>query len=199
MNTYNPQQTRQTILSAAFEEIYHNGYRAASLNKILERTGLTKGALYHHFPNKQSLGYAVLDEVLSCGVDEYFLKPLAQHENAIDGLKAVFGAAFEMLSETDVQHGCPINNMGQEMAPHDEVLRERLRVIYSRWRDGFSAYLKQGQQKGQVAKSIDAQDAGSFLVAALAGCRSLAKSTGSTEEMAACRRGLEFYIESLRA
>jgi len=58
MQSTNP--TRRKILESAFHEIHRNGFQAASLNPILERTGVTKGALYHHFPNKQTLGYAVL-------------------------------------------------------------------------------------------------------------------------------------------
>ena len=60
----NPEQTRQALLEAAFEEIYRVGFQAASLDRILDRAGVTKGALYHHFKNKLELGYAVLEEVV---------------------------------------------------------------------------------------------------------------------------------------
>ena len=56
--------TRQIILQAAFDEIYAHGFQAASLTKILSTTGVTKGALYYYFPNKLTLGYAVVDEIL---------------------------------------------------------------------------------------------------------------------------------------
>jgi len=55
--------TRSKILFAAYKEIHLHGFQAASLNNILAHTGVTKGALYHHFPNKTELGYAVIDEV----------------------------------------------------------------------------------------------------------------------------------------
>ena len=48
--------TRGKILNAAYREIHTNGFQSASLNNILARTGLAKGALYHHFPNKTELG-----------------------------------------------------------------------------------------------------------------------------------------------
>ena len=35
----NPDQTRETILQAAFEEIYEHGFQAASLDRILKHTG----------------------------------------------------------------------------------------------------------------------------------------------------------------
>ena len=59
-----PDATRDKLLQAAFEEIYRRGFQAASLDTILAKAGVTKGALYHHFPDKAALGYAVVDEVV---------------------------------------------------------------------------------------------------------------------------------------
>src|SRR5687767_2521715 len=59
-----PDVTRSKLLKAAFEEIYRRGFQAARLDTILAKAGVTKGALYHHFPDKASLGYAVVDDVV---------------------------------------------------------------------------------------------------------------------------------------
>jgi AcrR family transcriptional regulator len=59
-----PEVTRQRLLQAAFEEIYRRGYQGASLDTILDQAGVTKGALYHHFPDKAELGYAVVDDIV---------------------------------------------------------------------------------------------------------------------------------------
>ena len=64
MQTKQPDQTRDKILHSAFCEIHRQGFQAASIANILQDTGLTKGALYHHFPTKQALGLAVIDEVI---------------------------------------------------------------------------------------------------------------------------------------
>ena len=62
--TRNLAETRAAILEAAFEEIYAHGFHASSIDAILERTELTKGALFHQFASKLELGYAVVDEVI---------------------------------------------------------------------------------------------------------------------------------------
>src|SRR2546422_9784373 len=54
-----PDATRKKLLQAAFEEIYRRGFQGASLETILAAAGVTKGALYHHFPDKAALGYFV--------------------------------------------------------------------------------------------------------------------------------------------
>ena len=59
-----PDVTRQRLLECAFDEIHKRGFRSASLDAILDKAGVTKGALYHHFDNKNALGYAVLDELV---------------------------------------------------------------------------------------------------------------------------------------
>jgi AcrR family transcriptional regulator len=52
------------LLQAAFEEMHCYGFQAASVSAILARTGVTKGALYYHFPTETQLGYAVVEEVI---------------------------------------------------------------------------------------------------------------------------------------
>jgi AcrR family transcriptional regulator len=45
--------TRRKILDAAIDVFGDVGYAAAGWNTIIERTGMTKGALYHHFDSKE--------------------------------------------------------------------------------------------------------------------------------------------------
>lgn len=55
------ERTRHAILSTAREEFASKGYAQAATNVIVERTGLTRGALYHHFRDKQALFEAVFE------------------------------------------------------------------------------------------------------------------------------------------
>ncbi|MES2308852.1 MAG: TetR/AcrR family transcriptional regulator, partial [Verrucomicrobiota bacterium] len=61
-------ETRARIVQSAFEEVHRHGYQGASISQIIERAGITKGALFHHFKNKQELGYAVIDECCGCSI-----------------------------------------------------------------------------------------------------------------------------------
>src|SRR5579875_1575903 len=54
--------TRRKILDAAIDVFSEVGYAAASWGTIIERTGMTKGALYHHFDSKESLASAIIEE-----------------------------------------------------------------------------------------------------------------------------------------
>lgn len=58
-----PDITRQRLLECAFDEIHKRGFRSASLDAILDKAGVTKGALYHHFPSKLALFESVFDRL----------------------------------------------------------------------------------------------------------------------------------------
>lgn len=55
-------RTRQTILLAAAKVFEEHGYQAATISEILAAAGVTKGALYFHFPSKEHLAEGVLHE-----------------------------------------------------------------------------------------------------------------------------------------
>ena len=54
--------TRQKILDAAMDLFSEVGYAAAGLGEIIERAGMTKGALYHHFDSKEALATAIIEQ-----------------------------------------------------------------------------------------------------------------------------------------
>ncbi len=53
--------TRERILDAALEVFARKGYHRASVDDIVRASGTSKGAVYHHFPNKESVFLALVD------------------------------------------------------------------------------------------------------------------------------------------
>src|SRR5277367_213620 len=54
--------TRRKILDAAVEVFNEVGFAAADRGAIIERTGMTKGAFYHHFDSMESLASAIIED-----------------------------------------------------------------------------------------------------------------------------------------
>jgi AcrR family transcriptional regulator len=55
--------TRQLLVSVARELFTEQGYAATSVEDIIERAGVARGALYHHFSGKDALFRAVYEAV----------------------------------------------------------------------------------------------------------------------------------------
>lgn len=194
----NPDVTRQRILDAAFHEIYRNGFQGMRLDEVLAATGLTKGALYHHFPNKRALGYAVVDEVIRSTFDGMWLQPLKNAANPLQGLITVIEQLPDLKSPEILRYGCPLNNLAQEMSPLDEGFRKRLDYLFRIWHDVTEEALERARQQGLIRKDVDCDATATFIQAALEGCIGIAKNAQSKERLRICNQGLIDYLHSLR-
>ncbi len=192
------EETRQRLLEAAFEEIHRYGFQAASISRILRHTGVTKGALYHHFPSKKALGYAVLDELIRDRMREFWIEPLHRGDPIDVMIQTITEAGREMTLD-DIRLGCPLANLSQEMSPVDEGFRERIEAIYAEWRQGLSEALRRGQAAGQVRADVDTDATAVLVVASLEGCLASAKNAQRHELLIQCGGALIRFLDGLRA
>jgi AcrR family transcriptional regulator len=191
-------KTRQTLLEAAFSEIHQQGFQAASINAILHKSGVTKGALYHHFKSKNELGYAVLDEWIQPYLISTWIEPL-QNQSAppLERLKQTIKRAGANLDDAAIRLGCPLNNLAQEMSPIDEAFRHRTDRLYQSWQDSIAATLAEAQRHGVLRNDLNPADTALFILAAMEGCMSIAKSAQSRQLLLRCGEGLLGYLDSL--
>ena len=194
-----PEQTRAELLQAAFKEVHENGFQAASLQRILANTNFTKGALYHHFPNKKAMGLAVLDEVVGEAIYQYQIAPLEQVDNPVPVLLKLIDEGIDGITDEDIRLGCPMNNLSQEMSPLDDEFREHLRQIFERWRTALADALRRGQKKGHIRREVNCDQASIFIIATYQGSFGMGKTYQSVELFKSCAAQLRVYLEALRA
>ena len=191
--------TRAILLSAAAREIHHYGFQAASLARILADSGVTKGALYHHFPSKLALGYAVLEERYAPLLRQTWIAPLARAgSDPIDVLVAIISAAGERMTLQDIGLGCPVNNLAQEMSAVEPGFRMRIEALFEEWRAAIAAALMRASQEQRLRPGIDPHAVACFVVASLEGCVGMAKNAQSKKILRKCGAGLIDYLQSLR-
>ena len=198
MTKRDPDRTRKVILEAAFWEIHRNGFHAAGLDHIAEGTGVTKGAIYHHFPNKSALGHAVLDEVIKPWIFDRWLTPLGETDDPIEGIQRVMRTAIGEMSEEMCCLGCPLNNLAQELSAVDEEFRVKIEAILTEWRETLAEAFQRGQKAGYVRTDVDPLATATFLIAAVEGMAGVAKTTHSREVLVDMATPARVFLESLR-
>lgn len=194
-----PDRTRDAILQAAFDEIHRHGFQAASVDAILSRTGVTKGALYYHFPTKTHLGYAVVEEVIRQRILQRWGHVLGETEDPIDHLieKLRYEAQHCWPLEA-LQVGCPVNNLANEMSPIDEGFRQRIEQVFQDWREIIARMIEQGRNSGQVRADANAAQVATFFVAAVEGTISMAKNAQDPKLLQGNFTMLQTYLAALR-
>lgn len=194
-----PDATRDALVEAAFEEIYRHGFQAASLSSILAKTSLTKGALYHHFPTKNDLGLAVIEDVVREGLDAMFFSPLRESAEPFATLLEIIRRKGQQTEHERISLGCPLNNLMQEMSPLDKDFKHHLNAVLTEWQTTITEALQRAQQQGTVRRDLDCRAAALFIVASWEGCAGVAKNLQSVKEFRLCMKQLEAYVASLAA
>jgi AcrR family transcriptional regulator len=194
----NPENTRLKILLAAFQEIHRYGFQGMRVDQVLKKTGLKKGALYHHFSSKQVLGYAVLDELIKKRISELFVTPLKDFNNPLEGIYNVINGIGQSATNKSLSLGCPLNNLAQEMSPIDEGFRTRIEKIFQEWQMALAEALEKGQQQGFVNQSINTKDSALFILTSVEGAIGMTKNHQNKEIFICYCSELKRYLNSLK-
>ena len=194
-----PQRTRERLLQAAFREVFRYGFQNAGIDTILASTGVTKGALYHHFESKEALGYAVVEEIVAKLTSDRWMLPLEQSKDKhpIDALIGVVRAIPHRPK--DVKSGCALVNLTQEMSQLNEQFRKRLERIFQAWQESIATALQEGQHAGTVRSDLIPDETASFLIAMVEGYEVLAKNAQDAKVWNMGTKNIAGWLSSLRA
>ncbi|MGK5733291.1 ScbR family autoregulator-binding transcription factor [Streptomyces sp. URMC 124] len=174
-------RTRQNILEAAAVVFDERGYDAATINEILARAEVTKGALYFHFPSKEDLAHAVIDaqaEATSALLD---LPGGCRMQRLVD-----LGMVFSHQLLTDpvlrgsvrltMEHGSPaLHRSGP----------------FTGWTELHTRLLVEGKERGEVLPDVVPWEVAELIVGAFGGINALSQTLSDRADLE--RRAIVLY------
>ena len=192
-----PDKTKTKILEVASSIFHQKGYNGTSLSDILAAAEVSKGALYHHFSNKQELLYAVFDEVYR----HLFLDRWQSVLSSDDPLENVAQVVLNMANEGSDEEmccGCPIHNISAELAATDDGLRQRVDNLYC----DLTSIIKQGVERAkeleQVPQTVDSQRVALLFMCSLNGMPQMVKSCQDRQMFTELTAALADYLRSFK-
>jgi AcrR family transcriptional regulator len=105
------ESTRQALVDSALDLFTKRGYAGTSLETIVKRARVTKGALYHHFSGKQALFEAAFDQVETAAMDRLTAVVGGggpAWERAMAGIQAYVRVCLEPAYQRIVIHEAPV-------------------------------------------------------------------------------------------
>ena len=184
-------------MRAAFGEIYERGFQAASVNDIVARTEVTKGAFFHYFPTKNDLGYAIADEVLRDMMLRRWIRPLNAYRNPVQGMVKTYRNLMEETTDEELSLGCPLNNLTQEMSAVDPIFKEKLRDVLQTWIGETEKHLRRAKDEGYLRPNVDVRMAAETAVMMEEGSAALVKNLGDRKVYWSLYEGFRLFMESI--
>ncbi|MFV0494746.1 TetR family transcriptional regulator [Mycobacterium sp.] len=156
--------TRRKILDSAIVVFGEVGYAAAGWGAIVDRTGMTKGALYHHFDSKEALASEIIDEgteVLVSAFHDACGPGMPGLENIIHG---TFVMARVLASD---RTACAADQLAAALSGYNDAAARRC----AGWAANLSAQLERAVAEGDLRADIDVEAFSVSIVGALIGAR----------------------------
>ncbi len=191
--------TRDLLLTQNYKALHLSGFQGLRTDKVLSDLQITKGAFYHYFPDKLSLGYAIVDEILRPNYLNLWKKAEENQENPIGSIITLldYHQKHILKSDEDAKLGCPLNNLVQEMAPLDEGFRNRLQFILAEQRRMIANAFRNAQKKRLIRNESDPDELALFVLSSIEGSFSMAKALQSKKAFDQCINQLKNWLTTL--
>jgi AcrR family transcriptional regulator len=154
------EQRREEILRAAETCFTERGYHGTTIDHIAERCGLSKGAIYWHFPGKRELFLALFDHYREMLVE--VRRSVGAAASAADGLRSFARGAFFEL--TDMVSLAELTLEYMAHASRDEEVRARFRLMYEDLKAIVVELVERGLQDGTF-RDVDPESVARVLTA----------------------------------
>ncbi|MFF3333601.1 ScbR family autoregulator-binding transcription factor [Streptomyces sp. NPDC002888] len=180
-------RTRQAILIAAAQVFDEVGYEAATISQILQKSGVTKGALYFHYASKEEIA----QEVLAQQVDSLPVVP-PQELKLQDAVDQALLLAYLLKKDT----GDPIVQGGVRLTVDRGSVKDGLdrRAPMRQWTHHTLELFEQAKESGEVLPHVDVARIAELSVGAFTGVQLLSNIMSDREDLVERVADLYMYL-----
>jgi AcrR family transcriptional regulator len=188
------ERTREFIVEKTAPVFNRKGYAGTSMSDLTDSTGLTKGAIYGNFENKDEVALAAFDYNLLRMVEQ--VRGLqSTHPTALGKLQAYITVYRRGLTKPTLSAGCPIVNTGVDADDTHPQLRKKVEEALNSWHRSISAIIHQGIRSGEMRDDVDIPAFASLMIAMIEGGITVSKISGDKSYLTQSLDHLEKLID----
>ena len=146
-------KTTQYIIETVAPIFNKKGYSATSMSDITKATGLTKGAIYGNFKNKEDLALSAFRHnslKVTSEIEEY----INQANTPLDKLYKITEFFKDYYDFSKEIGGCPILNIGVDSNNQNIILNARVKQVIGRIQKYIKDLIDEGKENGQIKPTI---------------------------------------------
>jgi TetR/AcrR family transcriptional repressor of nem operon len=166
-------ETSEFILSKVAPIFNKQGYVGTSLSDITKVTGLTKGAIYCNFTNKEDLAIKAFEVNINLAIKPLF-KLVATQKGSINKLLCITNYHRSYYDLVDGIGGCPMLRVGVDTKFINPSLFEAAQKLSERFCSGLGSIISEGIENGEIKSSVNPVQHAKIILALIEGSSLLA-------------------------
>lgn len=193
--------TRDKILAESRDLVLKNGFSGTSIDNILERTGITKGAFFYHFKTKNILAKALIKEFAREDIS-YMNMALEKTEllkgDALNRLLQFVQEFIDMFANlSEPPTGCLYASYLSESDRFDDEIMEFISSTFLLWRNTFEILLHNVLEENETNIEVDIASLADMLVVIFEGSYVVSKAVNEADLTAKQLIHLKNYFQLL--
>lgn len=183
--------TREKILKRCFEAMEVVGFEALRADKEVLNLNISKGALYHYFPTKLDIGYAMVDEIIMPMYEQKWSGLLDRNEGIAGMIYQIIESEKMQATEKKILRGDVLYNLMLEMSGVDLKFRQKLEEVLEMQVKILQKALLAGKNCNEIKPGVDSRSMAYLLIGQLHGCYAIAKTRASKDVFVSMVNGLQ--------
>jgi AcrR family transcriptional regulator len=190
------ERTKKMIIERVAPVFNKKGYAATSLQDLTKITGLTKGAIYGNFKNKDEVAILAFEHNLAFIRDQLRQNILASR-TFLDKLLAYPKTFRQIFRQVLQAGGCPIVNTAVDSDNVSRLLQEAVRAAIGEWKRTIVSLVTSGIESGEFLKD-DAEKIAQVLICLVEGGYAMTRTTGDEGYIQSALAQMESIIMALQ-
>ncbi|GGD81660.1 TetR/AcrR family transcriptional regulator [Paenibacillus nasutitermitis] len=173
----------KTVIEAAMEVFWTNGYEACSTEDLCKQTGLGRGSLYNAFGSKHELYEHALLRYHEAGIQAQ-IEILEKQGLLKDRLRALLNWAIQEDFSNEGRRGCLLINAAMERAQRDPAVERIFKQHVELLEQAIRKAIEIGRNAGEISQQHQTSELASMFLSSYYGLRVL-NAAVQNREMAA--------------
>jgi TetR/AcrR family transcriptional repressor of nem operon len=174
------EQTKQFIIEKAAPIFNKKGYLGTSISDLTKSTGLTKGAIYGNFENKNEIALAAFNFNIN-KIITGLKTEIKKADNAINKLLAISNYYLKNYNEMYKNGGCPIINTAVDSDDTNNALNRKAKETIELLKKTIIQIVKKGISEKQIIASINQVSFATIAISLIYGGNLLSKTSGDMD------------------
>src|SRR5678815_3574225 len=163
---HRPDASRRQLVEIAIDCFALHGFQGTSIDRTARSAGVTKGALYYHFKDKEDLLLEAVKDRIG-GFEVQVRDAVAASDDTHERLKRVIDACF--VTATASNHRRFIITLMVEALDTNPRLSEQFRKVLRRMRGFLADVVADGQRRGIMRADVQPAEAAALIAGTIMG------------------------------